>query len=399
MSDLTGCGRGTRLFPLALAAASRSQYMEIDGITVTRVSPVRVLAVRRKLAGQKEILETVAELGRRVADLLAGPPMALRLGFPKDGKTDYEIAFPVTEGAELEGFVATTLPELPMFCITHVGPVVGGPEGTNLVDTRRMLVRFVNERFLLVGDDPERFIYREGPEKHGDSSELYVTEIQYPYHLPMWLEALAEGTERIAGAGAAKRVMAGSEGLTEALDGKLAAAWIPGAMERLDREIPDDRLRARVLNRCAHHYIVQSGMALEAAFRETGRDLRALAAKITKEKLLGSDYWIDESSREPLLMIRRRPANLEGYEKAATPAEKRAEACFCPLVSEAIRRGESVSRSFCHCSGGWYAQEWAIVFGEAPEVRLVETMLEGRDACVFGVVIPEGWGRRIPHSG
>jgi hypothetical protein len=278
-----------------------------------------------------------------------------------------------------------------MFTFTHVGHVVDGPEGTNLIDTSRVFVEFVNERSVLIGDDPTRYVYHEGAERHGERTENYVTEVQYSYHLPMWLEALDEGTKRFAGPAAAQRVMQGSEGLAEALDGKRAAAWLPGAIERLDGEVGDERARACILNACAHHYIVQSAMLMEAALMESGKDLRKLVAKITNEKLLGNDYWIDESGPEPLLMIRRRPARPEEYEKASTPEEKRYQACFCPLVREAIRKGEHVSRTFCHCSGGWYTQEWAVVFGRPPEVRLVETMLEGKDSCVFSVVIPDGW--------
>jgi hypothetical protein len=343
------------------------------------------------VTGQEEILKAIAELRPRVSDVLAGPPMALRLGFPRDGKVHVELAFPVARAVKREGFVLKVLPALPMFSVTHVGPVVGGPEGTNLIDTRKKLVQFVNERDVLVGDDPERFVYHEGEETHGDCTELYVTETQYSYHMPMWLKALDEGTVRLAGPDAAHRVMAGSEGLAEALDGKRAAAWIPGAMERLDREVEDEGARACIMNACAHHYIVQSGMVIEAAWKASGKDLRKLVARITDEKLLGSRYWIDDSGSQPLIMIQRRPARPEEYEKAATPAEKRYEACFCPLVRDAIRDGREISRTFCHCSGGWYVQEWAIVFGETPEVRLVETMLEGKDSCLFAVVIPNGW--------
>ncbi|MEN6368676.1 MAG: hypothetical protein ABFD77_03140 [Thermotogota bacterium] len=365
--------------------------METSGITVKRVAPRQVLATLRQVAGQEGILAAIAELRPAVADVLAGPPIALRLGFPRGGKIDVEITFPVTKAGRLSGFTAKTLPGLPVFSVTHVGPVVGGAEGTNLIDTRKKLVQFVNERQILVGDDPERFLYHEGAETHGDRTDQYVTEVQYSYHTPMWLEALEQGTKRIAGPEAARRVMAGSEGMAEALDGGRVVSWIPEAIDRLDREVPADRDRACILNRCAHHYIVQSGMILEAAWKEVGKDLRKLVARITDEKLLGSNYWIDESGSEPRIMIERRPARPEEYEKAQTPAEKRYEACFCPLVRDAIRRGDRVSRTFCHCSGGWYAQEWAIVFGETPEVRLIQTMLEGKDSCVFGVVIPDGF--------
>lgn len=359
--------------------------------TVKRVEPVRVLSTRTRVAGQADVLTAIAELRPKVADVLAGAPMALRLGFPTDGKIDVEIAFPIARAVKREGFTLKVLPSLPMFAFTHVGPVVGGPEGTNLIDTRRKFAAFVGETDVLVGDDPERFIYHEGAEMHGELADRYVTEVQYSYHFPMWLEALDGGTTRFAGPEAARRVMAGSEGLAEALDGKRAAAWVHGAVERLDGEVKDERSRACILNGCAHHYIVQSGMIMEAALQETGKDLRKLVAKITSEKLLGSQYWIDESGPEPLLMIRRRPARPEEHEKAVTPEEKRYEACFCPLVRDAIRKGEPVSRTFCHCSGGWYAQEWAIVFGQTPEVRLIETMLEGKASCLFGVVIPNGW--------
>lgn len=365
--------------------------MDKPEFVVTRIEPVRVLSTRLRVAGQADILTAIAELRPSVEDILAGPPMALRLGFPRDGKVDVEIAFPISRAVKRKGFVLKVLPALPMFTFKHVGPIVDGPEGANLIDTRRKFVGFVGERDILVGDDPERFIYHEGAKTHGEHTERYVTEVQYSYHMPIWLEALDEGTRRFAGPEAARRVMAGSEGLAEALDGRRAASWVHGAIERLDCEVADERTRACILNGCAHHYIVQSGMVIEAAFRETGKDLRKLVAKITNEKLLGSDYWIDESGPEPLLMIRRRPARPEEYAKALTPEEKRYEACFCPLVREAIRKGERVSRTFCHCSGGWYVQEWTIVFGQPPEVRLVETMLEGKDSCLFAVVIPGGW--------
>ncbi len=364
--------------------------MEKLDVVQKRVEPLRVQSVRRRVAGQAEILAAIQELRATVDDVLAGPPMALRLGFPKDGKIDVDIAFPVARAVKRDGFCLKVLPALPMFSFTHVGPVVGGPDGTNLIDARRAFVEYVGSRDLLVGDDPERFIYHEGAETHGAQTERYVTEVQYPYHMPIWLSALDEGTRRLAGPEAARRVMEGSEGLAEALDGRRAATWVHGAIDRLDAEIADERARACVLNGCAHHYIVQSAMVMSAAWKDSGHDLRQLVAKIADEKLLGGQYWIDESGPEPLIMIRRRPANPDGYEKAATPAEKRAEACFCPLVRDALRSGERVSRSFCHCSGGWYAQEWAVVFGEAPEVRLVETMLEGKDACLFAVVIPRG---------
>ena len=360
-------------------------------IKVKQVEPLHVLTVHKQLVGQDDVVRALVDLLPNVTDVITGPPMALGLGFPRDGKTDFDLAFPIDRPLTRDGFATKTLPPLPMFSITHVGPLTSGPEGSNLADTWKHFIDFVQGGSILVGDDPQRFIYHEGLESAGSKNERFVLEIQYSYHLPIWLSALEEGVTQRAGAEAAQRVMAGSEDLAEALDGRRTAEWIQDAVERLDREVPDDCDRACILNACAHHYIVQSGDLLRAAWEDVGHDLRRLVQKITDEPFLGSKYWIDESGPEPLLYIERRPARQEAHNQATDPVEKRYQACFCPLVRDAIRSGKTVSRTFCHCSGGWYVQEWVIVFARKPEVHLVRTMLEGADACLFAVKIPSGF--------
>lgn len=353
------------------------------------VAPLHVLAVRREVSGQAQVSDEIAGLRPAVADVIVGPPMCLVLGFAKDGLVPVEIAFPTHGPLSRDGFRTATLPALRMFSLTYVGPLDGDPDGDTFRDAQRKLGEFLRTRRLLPGDDPERFLYHEGSEVHGDRTERYVTEIQVPDHLPIWLSALDRGTAAVAGREAARRVMAGSEGLVASHDGAKMAEWVQEAVVRLDREVPAERTRARIMNGCAHHYIVQSGDVLRRAWNET-KDLRALVRRITDEALLGARYWIDERGSSPLLMIERRPARPDAYSKASDPAEKRYLACFCPLVRDALRTGKQVSRTFCHCSGGWYVQEWELVFGEKPQVDLVRTMLDGADSCVFAVHIPDG---------
>jgi len=358
---------------------------------VVRTEPLHVLTVRRSLADQTEVARALSELLPGVKDVIVGPPLALRTGFPRDGKADFDLAFPIREPIEREGFVAKELPSLPVFSIVHEGALKEGPEGTNLADTWKGFVEFVGGRSILVGDDPVRFVYHDGLESVGSENERVVLEVQYAYHLPMWLSAFEEGVTASVDAEAAKRVMAGSEGLAEALDGAKAAEWVQGATARLDQEVRDERARACILNDCAHHYIVQSGELLRAAWDEVGHDLRKLLTKITDEPFLGSKYWLEESGDVARIFIERRPARQEAYDEASDPVEKRYHACFCPLVRDAIREGKPVSRTFCHCSSGWYVQEWENVFGEKPRVDLIDTMLNGADACLFAVHVPPGF--------
>jgi len=208
--------------------------------------------------------------------------------------------------------------------------------------------------------------------------------IRYVYHLPVWLAKLEEGTRRAAGAARAAHVMAGSESLVGAFDSEKTAEWVRAAIARLDKAIVCERERATILNECAHHYIATTREKLEEMAREP-ISLRTLVERINESGMLAGDYWIDDSEDEPRLFVRRRPAFNSLYDKATTEAEKRFYACYCPLVRDMLREGEDVSRTFCHCSGGWYVQEWEILLGRKPAVDLVETLLEGADSCVFAI--------------
>ncbi len=359
------------------------------GLTYKTAPEQRVLAARRILKDQAAIRREIAALRSQISGTLAGAPVCRLIAATPEGEYDVELAFPIAGAARLEGFADATLPAMPSLSYTHTGPLRGESEDSTFPEAWGKMVAFVREQKLLLGDDPSRYVYHEGPETHGDDSDRYVTELLIPYHLPVWLAAFERGVRGAAGPDAAHRVMAGSEGLAEALDGDRASRWVQAAIGRLDEAVPDEQTRAHILNACAHHYLIPSAERLRNAYEEVGRDFRRLVAKITDDEILGGKYWIEESTPEALLMIERRPARPEAYEQATDPAEKRYQACFCPLVREAIRRGEQVSRTFCHCSGGWYVQEWETIFGESPRVTLVRTMLEGADSCLFAVHVPE----------
>lgn len=362
--------------------------MQLD-VSRIQTPPTRALVVRRSLQSQADVARELMRLLPSVKDVLAGSPIALAIGFPRDGLTEYDLAFPVDRPLEREGFINKTLPEVPMFSITHRGSLdeESEDEGT-LNATWQRFIAYIRKHKPLLGDDPQRFVYHEGLSSLGTENEHIVLELQIPYHWPVWFEAFERGVAACCSPEQAQHILEGSQDLLDDPDGDRAAVWVQEAIKKLDAVVTDDATRARILNPCAHHYIVQSGELMQSLWERSGEDLRTLIDLITAEPALGSSYWIDETGPKPLLMIRRCPARMEAYEKATDPAEKRYQACFCPLVREAIRDAKPVSRTFCHCSSGWFVQEWAIVFGQDPKVRLVETMLDGADACVFAVEIP-----------
>lgn len=365
--------------------------MHLD-VSRIQTSPIHALVARRSLRTQVDVARELAALLPSVQDVLAGSPLALAIGFPRDGLTDYDLAFPVDHPLEREGFTHKTLPVVPMFSITHRGSLDKASEDEGTLNTTwQRFIAYIRQHKPLLGDDPQRFVYHDGLDSLGSENEHVVLEIQVPYHWPLWLGAFERGVNASLDREEAAHVLAGSQDLVGEPDGERAAAWVQAAIDKLDGAVADDATRARILNPCAHHYIVQSAELMQTLWERAGKDLHTLVDLITAESAFGSAYWIDETGPEPLLMIRRRPARMEAYEKAIDPVEKRYHACFCPLVREAIRDGKPVSRTFCHCSSGWFVQEWRIVFGEDPDVRLVETLLDGAAACVFAVKIPPGF--------
>ena len=356
-------------------------------VKIKRIEAQPVLSVRRIVKGQPEVQSEIAALREGIEELMTGPPICRIIGPDPQGRLHVEIAFPVAEPLQVIGFRSDLLPEMDAFAIEHLGPLTEGPEGTQIRDTVNRMLEYLRSKGPLIGDEPIRYVYHEGAETHGESFDAYRTEVQLPYHLPAWLRGLEQGVRGAAGEAAAQRVMAGSEGLADALDAGRTAEWVAGAVQRLEQEIAEEPVRACVLHGCSHRYLIQSAEGLWAKYEQSG-DLRQLVEQVNADGSLAGTYTIDESGPDPLLIIERRPARPQAYAQAEDPNEKRYLACFCPLVRDAIRRGEKGSRTFCHCSGGWYVQEWEPIFGERPRVEVLRTMLEGEDSCIFAVHIP-----------
>jgi len=344
------------------------------GVRAIDVSALPVVRVRRTVPERRAIVEEIGRLRSRLEGVSSGPTVCRLFEVNEDGSLDVELAFPVLPETEIDGFESAVLAPMPALSIIDAegGARSGGER----------LAEFVRERGLVPDDDPIRYVYHDDP----TAEPPYRVEIQLPDHLPVWLDAFERGVRRALPQTAADRVLAGIGSLGR-LDGRRAAMWIQGAVSRLDEALPAEEERADVLNECAHHYIPRNAERLRALYEELG-DVRALVDRIGESGILGGRYWIDESGPTPRLYIERRPARPDAARAAESDAERRYQACFCPLVREALRDGRPVSRTFCHCSAGWYVQEWEAVLGRRLRVDLIETMLDGADACRFAVCLP-----------
>jgi hypothetical protein len=70
--------------------------------------------------------------------------------------------------------------------------------------------------------------------------------------------------------------------------------------------------------------------------------------------------------------------------------ERRRLACHCPLAASGIGEASStVDPAWCACSAGYEKFLFDVAFGEACEARVLHSVLDGSDDCLFEIKIPE----------
>ena len=102
------------------------------------------------------------------------------------------------------------------------------------------------------------------------------------------------------------------------------------------------------------------------------------------------DFWYEKPVRRGnVLYMRKNPFNPEGYENAATPAERRRAYCHCPFVHPYLDEiPAKLSPTFCYCGAGWYRRLWEGVLGQPVKIEHVETLLRGNDQCTLTITLP-----------
>ncbi len=356
------------------------------------VEPQIVASVQCFVKDQHDVQMAIGKLREKVDPVASSAPVCLFLGHDPEKGFQVEIALPVKEGTSIEGLEIKTLPDDHVLWATHTGPHTKSDGAPGLRETAERMWEFIAERHLLAGDNPTRYVYLEGAETHGDSTENYVTEIQISYHFPVWIESLERGLKERTDEKTAATVTNGADGVRHDFDAEKLRSWVLGALNRLDESVPCERTRACVLNGCAHHYPKVQLLRMKAAYEEEGDILRFIERLNRNDDLFPSRiFWKDDGPRNVVYTEKLVPPwNREAYEQATDPVEKRYYSCFCSLVKEVIRTGEGLSPTFCNCSAGWYVQMWETILDRRPiRVDVVESILRGDDRCVFAIHLPE----------
>ena len=361
-------------------------------VQVKWVEPQVVASVRSFVTDQQAVQSVIADLREKVESAASGPPVCLFLGYDPEKGFQVEIALPVEKGSSIPGMEIRTLPGDHVVWAVHRGLYTKTDGAPGLRETVERMWEFIAQQHLLAGDNPTRYVYLEGPEIHGDRAERYVTEIQISYHFPVWVESLERGLQERTDEGTTAAIMTGADAIRGSFDAGKLRRWVVAALDRLDEGVPCERTRACVLNGCAHRYPKAQLLRMKAAYEEEGDILRFIERLNRDDDLFPSRIFWQEGSPRHVVYTEKLvpPWNREAYAQATVPAEKRYYGCFCSLVKEVIRTGETLSPTFCNCAAGWFVQMWEAILGRCPiRVDVVRSLLRGDDRCTFAIHLPE----------
>jgi effector-binding domain-containing protein len=356
----------------------------------TKVVPDTLVASIRFHGKVDAIGDAFCRLWPAAKGRIAGPAICLYHSGSLEAGFDLEVAVPVSEPVNVGEVKSRTLEGGDMLCTLHRG-AYGPPEAAvSLAKTWAAFGRFVAEHRVGIDEGPEREVYVEDHARHGAHSERFVTELQIPLLFPRWMRRFEEGLDRHAGEGVRRRVMEGSERLTATGDVRERCEWTKRAMERLDASVPDENARRDIMAGCSHVFPREQREWLKGHYRRLGSVDALIEFLRTDPGFEGAPYYRDPSRPGNVILIDKKPQQKKRFDEATDPLEKRAAACYCPVIKAAILAGEEISFTYCGCATGWFRPVWEEIVGAPVRVVCEESVLKGDERCRFAIYLPDG---------
>jgi effector-binding domain-containing protein len=345
--------------------------MRLEPIVHKELEAMQVACLKTVIEHRAELVPLFEELRLCCGDAMAGPVTVIyHSGAVKDGFL-VEVAVPVSRPVEVDRVYTRQLEAARAWTMLHRGSHENLPETTGkLIEharARAWTASGLREVYLSL--DPER-------------PEQCLTEVQLVKH--EWDRLLARGLEETLGPASRRHVMAGIEQITPESSLDAYAAWIRGAMDRLDSLTADPQQKYQIVSCCAHVF-PEERIALLRSIYERRRDID----DVLREMYQDPAWYEDPVRRGNVLYMRKVPYDPEGYEDGATPLDRRRAYCHCNFVKPYLDEvPSSMSPTFCWCGSGWYKVLWEGILGQSVRIEHVETLLMGHDQCTLTITLP-----------
>ena len=220
-----------------------------------------------------------------------------------------------------------------------------------------------------------------------------------------WLAKLSGRIDRLMGAEAREKIMAGSTHLDARSEAEEIIAWTRDAMERLE-DIADPGTASEIMTGCSCQYPRSGLKVIRDAYRSTGNV--DLAHGMLQERFISfleHDLELDRPSIEGVIErgwglagVRRgnaivatkipKSGNLASYLQEADAGTRREYYCHCPRIRKAITTGQQIPSIYCYCGAGYYKGIWEEILGKPVGVEILKTVLKGDEVCSFLIHLP-----------
>jgi hypothetical protein len=182
------------------------------------------------------------------------------------------------------------------------------------------------------------------------------------------LVVLEKNIEVLAGKQITKRVMEGSENITEKTDKRKTAEWVKNTIEKLDALVSEDA-RVRIMENCGYNCANVNKKVIQRA-------------KARRSKFRSLDEFLAAEQKKPMSgtrLVREGNTLTQFYTPRAFTRPMR---CYCSLF-RGLPDNETVSSTYCNCSKGFVKKFWEGVLEKPVTVDLVQSAISGASECRF----------------
>jgi len=179
---------------------------------------------------------------------------------------------------------------------------------------------------------------------------------------------LEKNIEVLAGKQIAKKVMDGSETITERTDKKKTAEWVKQAIDKLDALVSKDA-KIRIMENCGYNCANVNKKVIQRA-------------KARRKKFRRLDEFLAAEQKKPMSgtrLVRVGNTITQFYTPRAFTRPMR---CYCSLF-RGLPDNETVSITYCHCSKGFVKKFWEGVLEKPVKVDLIQSAISGASECKF----------------
>jgi hypothetical protein len=184
------------------------------------------------------------------------------------------------------------------------------------------------------------------------------------------LISIEKNVQALAGEMINKKVMEGSEEITEKTDKRKIAEWVKGAMERLDSLVKEET-KVQIMENCGRNCADVNKKVIERA-------------KARRKKFKSAEEFLEAEQKKPMTGTKLAIEGNMLYQFYTPRAFTRPMRCYCGLL-RGLPDEETVSKTYCYCSKGFVKKFWESVLEKPVTVDLIQSAVSGADECEFAI--------------